>query len=69
MPVAQAARRSATVSPQMRSNASAVTRFDGIAPAQTEGTSVQPRSAAACAKPPIERLPPPSCSSIFGPRR
>ena len=52
----------------MRSNASVVTRLDGIAPAQTEGTSVQPCCAAAPANPPIDMLVVAIVRSIVSPR-
>ena len=40
-----------------------VMRLEGMAPAHTDGTSVQPRARASRTKPAMARLPPPICSS------
>ena len=52
----------------MRSNASRVTYDDGIAPAQPDGTTVQPRAFAASRNPATGMLMPPSVFGISSPR-
>ena len=63
-----AATTSSQIAPAMRSKASRVTYDDGIAPAQHDGTQVQPRRFAASMKPAIGMLMPPSTSGIAAPR-
>ena len=59
---------SSQIAPAMRSKASCVTYDDGIAPAQHDGSSVQPRVRAASITPATGMLMPRNCSTIAGPR-
>ncbi len=61
-------RTSSAIAPAMRSNASRVTYDDGIAPAQHDGNSVQPRVRAKSMKPATGMLMPDSRSINSGPR-
>jgi hypothetical protein len=53
--------------PAMRSKASRVTWAEGVAPAQQDGSSCQPRACASAMKPPAGRLEPVKRASIAGP--
>jgi hypothetical protein len=56
------------MAPAMRSKASCVTYDDGMAPAQADGTSVQPCARAASMNPATGMLMPLSAACISGPR-
>lgn len=53
--------------PAMRSKASCVTCAEGAAPAQQDGSKVQPWARAAAMKPPTGMLDPVKCSTMSGP--